>query len=129
MFYLLICGSRNYHNYLEFKKITDFALKNQKDVVIVSGGANGADKLAEKYCFEKNIKIIVFNAEWNKYGKSAGFKRNAEMINFIKEKEKNGVLAFWDMESKGTEHSIKLARKENIDVRIFDIENKKIIRN
>lgn len=111
MFYLLVCGSRNYHDYLEFKKITDFVLKNQKDVIIISGGANGADRFSEQYCSEKNIKIIVFNAEWNKYGKSAGFKRNAEMINFIKEKEKIGVLAFWDMESKGTRHSIGLAKK------------------
>lgn len=128
MFYLLICGSRSYSNYHEFEKVTDFLLKNKEDITIISGGAKGADKLAEEYCHNKNIEIIIFNAEWNKYGKSAGFKRNVEMINFIKDKEQKGVLSFWDMKSKGTEHSIKLSKKENIPIRIFDIKNKKIIK-
>lgn len=128
MFYLLICGSRNYNNYSEFEKITNLVLKNQKDVTIVSGGAKGADKLAERYCCIKNIKIFIFNAKWDKYGKSAGFIRNAEMIDFIREKNNNGVLAFWDMESNGTKHTIESAKKNNIQIRIFDIKNKKIIK-
>lgn len=128
MFYLLICGSRSYSNYYEFEKVADFLLKNKKDIVVVSGGSKGADKLAEEYCHNKNIEIIIFNAEWNKYGKSAGFRRNTEMISFIKDKEQKGILAFWDMESKGTGHSIKLAKKENIPIRIFDTRVKKIIK-
>jgi len=55
------------------------------------------------------------SADWDKYGKSAGYKRNEEMA--IYSKEDNGVLiAFWDEVSKGTKHMIDLANKHGLKV-------------
>jgi len=52
-------------------------------------------------------KSIIIKPEWNKYGKSAGYKRNSLIIN-----EADKVVAFWKGESKGTKHSIDLAIKK-----------------
>lgn len=86
--------------------------------VIVSGGAKGADTLgetfADKHCQNESI---IFKPEWEKYGRSAGFKRNKLIIN-----ECDICIAFWDGESRGTKSSIDLAKKMNKPVYIYDYD-------
>jgi len=74
---------------------------------IVSGGAVGADGLGAKFAREYDIKLTEFIPDWQKYGRSAGFKRNEEIISAA-----DFVLTFWDGLSRGTENSIDWARKQ-----------------
>ena len=80
--YLIVVGSRTFNNYALLKEECDKAIKDMMDydkyyiIHIVSGGAKGADNLAERYSKENDYDMIVFPAEWDKYGKSAGYKRN-----------------------------------------------------
>lgn len=117
MFNLLVSGGRDFNNYQLLKDKLDYYLsqKNKEDVVLLSGHARGADTLAEYYANEKRIKVEIFPANWDEYGKSAGFIRNAEMIN-----KADALIAFWDGKSKGTKHAIDLARKKNIRVVIVN---------
>lgn len=119
-FYLLIAGSRSFNNYELLKERCDFFLQNQKGIIhIVSGGARGADTLAEQYARERGYKLHVFPADWNKYGNRAGYIRNEEMHEFIaKESCKRGVICFWDGQSKGTAHNFELSKKYNNPLRI-----------
>lgn len=124
-FYLLIVGSRFYSDYNEFVNITEYVLKNRKEeIVIVSGGALGADYLAKKYANDNKYEYIEFRADWNKYNKSAGYIRNKQMHQFISEKSNRGCLAFWDGKSKGTSHSFKLAKEYNNPIRIYNFTEK-----
>lgn len=104
---LAIIGSRTFddygklavtiHNHFYLVQITE----------IISGGAKGADSLAKKYARQYlNIKYTEFPAEWNKYGKSAGFIRNQQIIDNC-----DLLLAFWDGESRGTADTIEKAKK------------------
>lgn len=106
-----IVGSRLFNDYEFMKRILDrfFSCK-----IIVSGGAKGADNLAEKYAKENNIATIIFPAEWDRYGKSAGFKRNKIIVD-----NSDLIIAFWDGKSKGTANTIKLAREQNKEVFIY----------
>lgn len=73
----------------------------------ISGGAKGADSLGRLYCEKySNIEIVEFLPDWKSWGKSAGFRRNEEII-----KNVDVLLAFWDSVSKGTQHSLGLAKK------------------
>ena len=121
MFYLLVAGSRSYNDYEEMKSITDKLLSRQNEVCIVSGGAYGADKLAEKYAKEKGYDFIEFKAEWEKYGKAAGFKRNKKMHEFISSKENRGIICFWDEKSKGTKSLIDLAKRSGKPLKVHII--------
>jgi len=85
---------------------------------IVSGGAYGADALAERFAREKGIPTIIFKPDWDKYGKSAGFKRNILIVN-----EADVVVAFWDGFSKGTKNSIELAEKSKKPVIVMTINS------
>ncbi len=82
--------------------------------IIVSGGAKGADFLAEEYAEQKDFTVVVYKAMWDLYGKSAGFKRNVQIIDDADE-----VIAFWDGKSKGTKHSLGLAKQARKPIHLF----------
>lgn len=102
---LAVIGSRGYGNYTELKtEINRLDFSNEVNE-IVSGGARGADSLAEKYAHEYGIKLQVFKPDWN-IGKHAGFLRNSQIIEYA-----DAVIAFWDGTSRGTLDSVKKAEK------------------
>ena len=102
---LAIVGSRSFNNYNLLK---DTINKYDNIKLIISGGAIGADKLAEQYAKEYNIETKIYLPDWNKYGKKAGPIRNELII-----KDCDIVIAFWDGESRGTLSSINIAKTLN----------------
>lgn len=98
-------------------------LKQTLDIIkdkvslIISGGAKGADTLAKKYSNDNNIELLEFIPDWDKYGKSAGYIRNVEIIDNC-----DCVVAFWDGESKGTQHSINIAKKKNKKIKVIKFD-------
>ena len=84
--------------------------------LIISGGANGADKLGERYARERGLKVEVHAALWEQFGKSAGVIRNQEMADIS-----DAVIAFWDGESRGTKNMIENAKKANKPYVIINI--------
>jgi hypothetical protein len=80
MLRIIIAGSRDFNDYDMVKNTLDnYLLNNSKEVQIVSGGANGADKLGERYAKENNFYLKVFHADWEAFGMSAGPIRNRLM--------------------------------------------------
>lgn len=120
-FFCLVVGSRSFTDYEKMKNKLDKILSNFKKVVIVSGGAHGADSLAEKYAEMNNYPCIVFPADWNTFGRSAGYIRNEQMHKFIAKQPHRGVVAFWDGQSRGTQQNFQLAEKYYNDIRIIKI--------
>ena len=121
---IIIAGSRTFNDYKLLKKSIYNIFKNKNikknNVRIISGTANGADKLGEKYAQEFGLKLTKMSAQWNEYGKSAGYIRNEQMAKYAIEDDNIGVLvAFWDGISKGTKHMIDLANKHGLEVHII----------
>lgn len=73
------------------------------ELEIVSGGARGVDTYGESWAYEANVDVKRFPADWNTHGKKAGFLRNVDMSRYA-----DKLIAFWDGESKGTGHMIKV---------------------
>jgi hypothetical protein len=111
---VIIAGGRDFNDYDKLKIACDFTLKNQDYVIIISGTANGADKLGEKYANDNGHPIKQFPADWDKYGKSAGYRRNSEMA-----KDSDALIAFWDGKSRGTKSMIDLAVKSKLKTRVI----------
>lgn len=118
MLYCLVAGSRNFYDYAFLKDTLDKLLANQKEVTIISGGAKGADSLAERYANEKGHDCIIFKADWKQYGRAAGIKRNEEIQQYIAQFGNRCCIAFWDGQSKGTKSNFKLAKKYNNELYI-----------
>jgi hypothetical protein len=115
---LAIIGSRTFNNYSYAKKeILNILQKNKIPITkIISGGANGVDKIAEIFASKYNIPIEVITPNWEKEGKQAGVIRNTDII-----KKSDYVIAFWDGESKGTLDSINKAKKLNKKIFIIKV--------
>lgn len=99
---LLIAGSRDFNDYQLLKK----SIKPENIECIISGCARGADTLAIKYAKEFNIPVEKYPADWNKYGRSAGYIRNKLMVS-----KATAVICFWDGQSKGTRHTINITKE------------------
>ena len=119
IFACLIAGSRTFNDYDLLKSKMDKLLANKKDILIISGGARGADSLAERYANEKGYQLLIMPAEWDKFGKSAGYIRNKAMHDKLATFENRGCVLFWDGKSKGTQHNIPLAKERNTPIRII----------
>jgi hypothetical protein len=106
---LAIIGARTFTDY----DLLSDVVKKQCDKwdikiidLIVSGGCKGADILGERFAKENHIKTLILKPDWKKYGKSAGFRRNQDIITAA-----THVIAFPSKTGLGTQHSIKLAEK------------------
>jgi len=111
---VIIAGGRDFKDYEYLSTCCDKYLSKQTEIEIVSGAANGADKLGERYAKEKGYPISSHQADWDRYKKSAGYIRNKEMAEYA-----DALIAFWDGKSKGTKHMIDLARELGLKVRII----------
>lgn len=106
-----VAGCRTYTDYEEAKEFIDNCIspyKQDSTVVILSGGCRGADKIGERYADENGFRVKKFLPDWEKYGKSAGPKRNRQMA-----EESDFVICFWDGKSKGTRSMIVCTKECN----------------
>lgn len=116
---IIIAGSRGFTNYKLLTQVLSQYINGMEtsEIEIISGTARGTDQLGEQFAKENNLKLTRFPADWSKYGKSAGYIRNSKMAEYAA--QEYGVLfAFWDGESRGTQHMINLAKKAKLDVKI-----------
>ena len=116
---LAIVGSRTFTDY-PFLESTIMTRINKNVTEIVSGGAPGADSLAEDFAKKFQLKMKVFPADWKGLGKKAGYLRNISIIEYS-----DIVIAFWDFVSPGTKSSINLAYKMHKELHIIDVRTNK----
>ena len=115
---LIIAGGRDFNDYYKLEKYLTEHLDAyvNTDIEIVSGGARGADSLGELFARNHSgMTLTVFPADWNTYGKRAGYIRNVEMAEYA-----DSLVACWNLSSRGTKHMIDTARTHGLDVNILE---------
>lgn len=108
----IIAGSRSLNEYelvLAAVKESGFAI-----TTILSGDANGIDKLGARYAREHKIPLEHWPANWKLYGKRAGFERNLAMA-----ESADALIAIWDNASKGTANMIHIANEMKLNVYVL----------
>ena len=96
--------------------------RHDKDrTLVVSGGATGVDSIAITAATLHGLHTAVIDALWGPLGKRAGYVRNQFVVAIV-----DLVVAFWDGESKGTKHTIDLARKAGVEVVVFGPDCKRM---
>jgi len=121
--YIGVVGSRHYSDYDAFADcLADYIAEYGQDAVIISGGANGADALAERYANEELEGSKIIYPPDPEIVKSRGFtaaahKRNQQIVD-----KSDFIIAFVGPNSKGTWDTIKRAIKAKKHVIIIPVE-------
>jgi hypothetical protein len=117
---LCIVGSRNFKN---LELVRRFVRRLKPETIIVSGAARGVDQAAEEEALLTGHDVEswpVTAEDWKRDGKAAGILRNREMIlGYLDPEVGDGLVAFWDGQSRGTRNAIKLARQAGLFIRVY----------
>lgn len=110
----IIAGSRTITNPTDISDAVHFS--KFQITTVLSGGAKGADFLGEQWAALHNIPVEIYPAEWEKYGRGAGFKRNALMAT-----KADALIAVWDGESRGTRHMVSTAEALKLKIFVYPV--------
>lgn len=115
---VIVAGGRKYDNYpLLCAKLDALLAQLEGEVVIVSGGAGGADALGERYARERSLFVMrmpVSTWLWDSRGRGAGPARNMLMAEIA-----THVVVFWDGQSRGSKHMIDIATELGLPLRVI----------
>lgn len=115
---ILVCGGRDYLDYIKVKATLDSIVgqvENLDEVVIIQGGAKGADFLAKVYAYcwgWGGLTCKEFPANWREFGPAAGHIRNQQMLD---EGKPDLVVAFKG--GRGTADMMRRAKKAGVEVK------------
>ena len=114
-FRLLVCGARNYWNVHKLTQVLCDLHEKRPISQLAEGEARGADTLAREWAELRNVQVIKFPADWDRYGKSAGPHRNEQML---REFQPHGAVAFFGKKytGSGTTHMVGLLKKAGVPV-------------
>jgi len=119
---LLVCGGRDFTDRDKLENILEgFEFENIIECVI-EGEAPGADTMAREWAEGIGIDVKKFPADWKRYGRAAGPKRNQQML---VEGKPTYAFAFYDRPrqfSKGTADMVTRLKKAGITVEEVDHE-------
>ena len=129
---ILVCGSRIYSEVTKIRRCIEKCLLEARSdcdrLVVVHGGARGADTICDRVCRELGVRRIVVHAEWKKYGRKAGYIRNQQMLDAHPDIDR--VYAFMvGKNSYGTQDMISRTKKKGIPVHLesaWDFESEKL---
>ncbi len=109
---VMVCGSRSITDVTWVERQIVEYLKEiysgDMDFIIINGLAKGVDMIAKNWAESHKVGTWDFPAEWDKYGRSAGYRRNVTMV-----EKCDYCLILWDGQSHGTKHDIDLCIEKN----------------
>lgn len=113
---VLVTGSRDWEDVARIRGVLAQMIEPNNCLTIVHGACpTGADAIADAWAQRFSFINERHPADWARYGKAAGFRRNAEMVAL----GADVCLAFIRNGSKGASHTADLAEKAGIPVRRF----------
>jgi len=110
---VLVAGSRGFADYPLLAATLDNVLAGRVGVVVLSGGARGADRLGERYAADRRHPVERREADWTTHGPAAGPIRNRRLLAGC-----DLAVFFWDGASPGTADAIRQAGAAGVPVEV-----------
>lgn len=117
---LLVAGGRNLSINCTGLVFLDKLHEEYNFTELVNGMATGIDKCARRWAFLKGIKVANFPADWKKLGKSAGPRRNEQMLDYM---DTDDIVVVFSGGS-GSQHMLKISLQSKF-VKVIDLMDRK----
>lgn len=115
-----IVGTRHFEDYdLLCSVLDELISKNiiSQNCTIISGGAKGADSMAERFAKERSMETKIHHPAYKKFGRKAPIIRNKWIV-----KDAEMVVAFWNGQSSGTGFTVQYAREKEKPLLVIDYD-------
>ncbi len=122
---VLVTGSRTWTDQGVIWDALTELLREHRDLVVVHGACpSGADAFAARWVLDtyRHVTAEPHPADWERHGKAAGFRRNAEMVHL----GADVCLAFIRDGSPGATQCAAIAESKGIPVRRFMVDTASI---
>ena len=106
---VLVCGGRDFCAFTRMSAELNKLHAQNPISLVIHGDARGADRLAGQWASNNGIPVDAYPADWNKWGKTAGYHRNKRML---EEGKPDLVVAFEG--GRGTEMMMQLALEAGV---------------
>jgi len=118
-----IVGTRGRDDQFSYKLVEQkfLSIYEEGDFICSGGCSKGGDRFAEMIAKDHGIPIIIFYANWKKFGKGAGFVRNSDiaknsdLIIACVMRHQEGVEKVLKRKTGGTEDTLRKYVKSHID--------------
>lgn len=115
VFAVLVCGGRDYDKEMFLRMALNALGEAIAIQEVIQGEAPGADSMARDWAMESWYNVASFPADWARYGRGAGPKRNAQMLEYMLSTGlKPLVVAFGG--GRGTDNMVKQASAVGVPV-------------
>ncbi|GJL61871.1 MAG: hypothetical protein NPIRA04_05250 [Nitrospirales bacterium] len=111
--WFLVSGSREFPDESLVRRTIREAI--QPTDTLLHGGARGVDTWCAEEAQSRRATVLRRPAQWETYGRSAGMRRNTDMVNeLVEQADPYHVFLFWDGESRGTAHMISMVHDRQL---------------
>ena len=118
---LVIAGSRTITDEDLIAHLMNRAWATFGPYTVISGTARGVDAEAAAIARAINVEVEDMPADWDKYGKSAGYKRNEQMA-----RAADAALIIWDGRSRGAQHMARIAAEAGLPTVLVQVQGSAI---
>lgn len=117
---VIFCGSRDWHSWHPVLEAVERLHAEHPDLVVIHGGARGADEMVDRLARKNGLPVEVFKADWEGRGHAAGPIRNQQMLDSGVQE----VVAFkenfdYSLRRGGTEGMIRIAQRAGVPTTIL----------
>lgn len=117
--FCIVAGSRDITDYKFVKTLIEQAPFCKEITRVLSGGANGVDKLGELWAKHNNIPCEIHEADWKRYSQAAGPLRNEEMA-----KRAHAAIIIHKGDSPGSRNMKELAERYKLKLHYVQVRPK-----
>ena len=110
---VMISGSRHWVDAAAIRREL-LKLDTTRTIIVHGACPTGADAIADRLAVQMGFAVEPYPAEWKKYGRSAGPRRNQEMVDIS-----DRLIAFPLPDSVGTVDAINRARQKGLPVLVI----------
>lgn len=83
-------------------------------LTVLCGRARGVDIMGQFWAKDRNIPVLIFPADWDRFHKRAGFIRNQQMA-----ENADALVLVWDGKSRGSKDMLQRAERLGLKIHIW----------